>query len=82
MSRDLAIVFVASLVATFNPTLLAAVTVMMVLPRPKRLMLGCLLGAYTTSIAAGLAVVDSLEAARVITSNHAASPAEDLAIGA
>ena len=83
MTRDLAIVFFASVVATLNPSLLAAVTVMLLLPNPKRLMLGYLLGAYTTSIAAGLAVVFSLEGSgTVITSNHAASPAEDLAIGA
>ena len=55
MSRDLAIVFVASMLATFNPSLLAAVTVMLLLPNPKRLMLGYLLGAYSTSIGAGLA---------------------------
>ncbi len=83
MSRDLAIVFFASVLAMLNPSLLAAVTVMMLLPNPKRLMLGYLLGAYTTSIVAGLAVVFSLEGSgAVISSNHAASPAEDLAIGA
>lgn len=83
MSRDLAIVFIASAVAMLNPSLLAAVTVMLLLPNPKRLMLGYLLGAYTTSIVAGLAVVFSLEGSgTVITTNHAASPAEDLAIGA
>jgi hypothetical protein len=82
MSRDLAIVFVASVLATFNPSLLAAVTVMLLLPNPKRLMLGYLLGAYSTSIGAGLAIVFSLEGSgAVMTSNHAASPAEDLAIG-
>ena len=42
-----------ALVAMFNPTLLAAVTVMMLLPNPKRLMLGYLLGAYLTSITSG-----------------------------
>ena len=44
MSLDLAIVFVASVVTTFNPRPLAAVNVLMVLPDPKRLMLGYWLG--------------------------------------
>ena len=44
----------------FNPTLLAAVTVMMLLPGTKRLMFGYLLGAYFTSITLGLLIVFSL----------------------
>jgi hypothetical protein len=47
MSSDLVDVFLLSLVAMFNPSLLAAVTVMLLLPNPKRLMLGYVLGAYT-----------------------------------
>jgi hypothetical protein len=50
MSSDLADIFLLSLVSMFNPSLLAAVTVMLLLPNPKRLMFGYLLGAYTTSI--------------------------------
>ena len=38
MSSDLVDVFLLSLVAMFNPTLLAAVTVMLLTPNPKRLM--------------------------------------------
>ena len=60
MNRDLAIILLSAVLATLNPSLLAAVTVMLLLPNPKRLMLGYLLGAYTTSIAAGLAIVFSL----------------------
>lgn len=45
----------------FNPTLLAAVTMMLLLPNPKRLMPGYLLGAYTTSITLGLVIVFSLK---------------------
>jgi hypothetical protein len=60
MNRDLAVVLFSSLVATANASLLAAVTVMLLLPNPKRLMLAYLLGASTTSIAAGLASVFSL----------------------
>ena len=45
VSSDLVNVFLLSLVAMFNPTLLAAVTIMILLPNPKRLMVGYLLGA-------------------------------------
>ena len=57
---DLSSIFFLSLLAMFTPTLLAAVTIMMLLPNPKRLMLGYLLGAYLTSITAGLLIVFSL----------------------
>ena len=40
----------------FTPTRIAAVTTMMLMPSPKRLMLGYLLGAYTTSITGGCVV--------------------------
>ena len=83
MSRDLAIVLASSLLATFNPSLLAAVTIMLLLPQRKRLMLGYLLGAYTTSIIAGLAIIFALHQSGVITSSQrAASPGERLALGA
>jgi hypothetical protein len=72
-----------SLVAMFNPTLLAAVTVMMLLPNTKRLMLGYLLGAYLTSITVGLLIVFSLHGSgSVETARHTLSPIEDLVIGA
>ena len=38
-------IFLFSLTAALNPTLLAATTVMLLLPKPKRLLLGYLLGA-------------------------------------
>ena len=57
---DLGSIFLLSLLAMFNPTLLAAVTVMLLLPNPKKLMLGYLLGAYLTSITLGLLIVFSL----------------------
>lgn len=47
--------------AALNPTLLAATTVMLLLPGPRNLMLGYLLGAMMTSISLGLVVVFSLE---------------------
>jgi hypothetical protein len=79
---DLVSVFVLSLVAMVNPTLLAAVTVMLLMPNPKRLMLGYLLGAYTTSITAGLLVVFSLHGSGAEnTSKQTVSPAVDVGVG-
>jgi hypothetical protein len=66
----------------FNPSLLAAVTVMLLLPNPKRLMVGYLLGAYTTSITLGLLTVFSLHSSSTeSTSKHTVSPVEDIALG-
>lgn len=79
---DLASIFLLSLLAMFTPTLLAAVTVMMLLPNPKKLMLGYLLGAYTTSIGLGLLIVFSLNgSAGVSTAKDTLGPAEDIVIG-
>jgi hypothetical protein len=80
---DLADIFLLSLLAMFNPTLLAAVTVMLLLPSPKRLMLGYLLGAYVTSITLGLLIVFSLQdSGSVSSAKHTISPAEDIVVGA
>ncbi len=76
-------VLLLALAAALNPTLVAASTLMMLLPNPKRLMLGYLLGAVMTSITLGLVIVFSLEgsdAAR--TTENALSPAATLALGA
>lgn len=83
MSRDVVTVLISAVIATVNPTLLAAVTVMLLLPEPKRLMLGYLLGAYTSSITAGLVIVFSLHGTGVAkTSTHFLSPAGQIAVGA
>ena len=80
---DLASIFVLSLSAMLNPTLLAAVTVMLLLPDPRRLMLGYLLGAYLTSISVGLLIVFSFhQSAGVDTARHTLTPAEDIVFGA
>jgi hypothetical protein len=78
VSSDLVDIFLLSLVAIFNPTLLAAVTIMMLIPNPKRLMLGYLLGAYTTSITCGCVIVFALGGSSSETSSakHTISPAE------
>lgn len=62
MGSELLDIFLLSLLAMFNPALLAAVTVLLLLPSPKRLMVGYLLGAYTTSITLGLLIVSRCRA--------------------
>jgi hypothetical protein len=79
---DLASIFLLSLVAMFTPTLLAAVTVMMLLPNPKKLMLGYLLGAYTTSITLGLLIVFSLNGSgSVDIAKNTLGPGGDIVVG-
>jgi len=71
-----------SLTAMLNPTLLAAVTVMMLLPETKRLMLGYLLGSYLTSIAAGLLIAFSFHGSGgVELAQNSLTPGEDLVFG-
>src|SRR2546421_2453889 len=82
MGNTLLDIFLLSLLAMFNPSLLAAVTVMLLLPNPKRLMAGYLLGAYTTSITLGLVIVFSLHGSSTeSTSKHTVSPVEDIVVG-
>ena len=82
MSSDLLDIFLLALVSMFNPSLLAAVTVMLLLPNPKRLMVGYLLGAYMTSITLGLVIVFTLHSSSTeSTSKHTISPLEDIVVG-
>ena len=75
-------VILFSLTAAVNPTLVAATTVMLLLPSPKKLMFGYLLGAYMTSITVGCVIVLSLgESGAVSTTQKAVNPGVDLAIG-
>jgi len=72
-----------SLTAMLNPTLLAATTLMMLLPAPKRLMLGYLLGSYLTSISSGLLIAFSFHSSSSVESARTTfTPAEDLVFGA
>jgi hypothetical protein len=72
-----------SLTAALNPTLLGATTVMLLLPRPKRLLVGYLLGALVTSITLGLIIVFKLENSSAVDSaQNTFSPAFDFALGA
>jgi hypothetical protein len=80
---DVFSIFLLSLLAMFNPTLLAAVTIMMLLPEPRRLISGYLLGAYLSSIGVGLAIVFSFhQSSGVESSKKTLSPLEDLVFGA
>jgi hypothetical protein len=82
VSSQLADIFVLSLTAMFNPSLLAAVTVMLLLPSPKRLMVGYLLGAYLTSVTVGLVIIFALPGSSTeSTSKHTIGPLEDIAVG-
>jgi len=78
---DVGSIFVLALIVMFTPTLLAAVTIMMLLPNPRRLMLGYLLGAYTTSITCGLLIVFSLHGSGSTSTARTMGPWEDLALG-
>jgi hypothetical protein len=79
---DLGSIFGLALLAMFNPTLLAAVTIMMLLPNTKKLMFGYLLGAYLTSISLGLLIVFSLNGTGSAESaRQTLSPIEDLVVG-
>jgi hypothetical protein len=76
-------VFLLSLTAALNPILVGASTVMLLLPNPRKLMLGYLLGALTTSITLGLVIVFALKGSSTVsTTQNTISPAVDLALGA
>jgi hypothetical protein len=76
-------VILLSLTASLNPTLIAATTVMLLLPRPAKLMFGYLLGALMTSITLGLVIVFSLSNSSASnTTQNTISPAVDIALGA
>lgn len=76
-------ILIFGLMSALNPTLLAAVTIMLLLPSPKRLMIGYLLGAYLTSITLGLLIVFELHGdASINSTKRTLSPIADLVIGA
>lgn len=75
-------VFLFALTAALNPTLLTATTVMLLLPNPKRLMLGYLAGAFTTGIVVGIAIVEWMnKSGAVSTTKHTLAPSLDFAFG-
>lgn len=75
-------IFGLALLAMFNPSLVTAVTVMLLLPDPKKLMFGYLLGAYLTSITVGMLIVFSFpDSGGTEAAHNTISPAADLAFG-
>ena len=75
-------VFLFALTAALNPTLLTATTVMLLLPSPKRLLLGYWLGAMTTGVTVGLAIVHWLNGSGTVnTTKHTVDPVVDLVLG-
>ena len=75
-------VILLSLTASLNPTLVGATTVMLLLDRPAKLMLGYLLGAYVTSITLGLVIVFSASnSSTTNTTQNTLSPTVDIALG-
>ena len=75
-------IFLYSLIAAANATLLAAVTVMLFLPNPKRLLVGYLLGGLLVSLTIGFVIVFAVhQSGATSTSQNSVSPAMDIAFG-
>ena len=76
-------VLVFAVLAAWNPLLLAIVPVMLVSARPKRLMLGYLVGGYTVSITLGLVfVLAAGGSSAASTTTRSVNPAVNLTLGA
>jgi hypothetical protein len=74
-------ILLLSLLAALNPTLLAATTVMLLLDRPGRLMLGYWAGAMLMSVTLGLIIVFALEGSSVVrTTKNTVGPASNFAL--
>jgi Sap, sulfolipid-1-addressing protein len=75
-------VFLLAFLAALYPTLLAATTVMLILPHPRRLLLGYLLGAAMTSVTLGLVIVFALKDSGALEAGKVTlGPGEDIALG-
>jgi hypothetical protein len=75
-------VLLLSLTAALNPTLLTATSLMLLLPDPKRLLLGYWLGAMFTSVTLGIVIVQLLSGSGAVsTTKRTLSPLADIAIG-
>lgn len=76
-------VLLFAVTAAFNPTLLAAVTLMLTLESPKRLLLGYLMGAILTSTVCGLLLVFALQGSSTSsTAKHTVNPILNIVLGA
>jgi len=72
-----------ALTASLNPTLVGATTVMLLLPRPTKMMAGYLAGAFMTSITLGLVIVFSLSSSSATTTTqNTVNPSIDIGLGA
>ena len=75
-------IIVYSLFSAANATLLAAVTVMLFLPSPKRLLIGYLLGGLLVSLTIGFVIVFAVHhSSGTSTSQNTLSPSMDIALG-
>jgi hypothetical protein len=75
-------ILLLALVAAANPTLLAAVTLMLFLPSPKRLLLGYLAGALLISLTIGFVIVFVVhDSSATSTARSTVSPSIDIAFG-
>jgi hypothetical protein len=75
-------VFFLAFLAALYPSLLAATTVMLLLPHPKRLLLGYLLGAAMTSVTLGLVIVFALRHSGLMkTTQTTLGPGADIVLG-
>ena len=77
-------IFLLAVWAAIYPTLLACVVVILLLPRPERLLLGFWLGAMAMSVTCGLIVVFALggSSGATTTTKHTISPIAEIALGA
>ncbi len=75
-------VYVFALTAALNPSLLAAVTIMLTLQKPRRLLTGYLCGAALTSITCGLLLVFDLPDSNTShTAKQDVNPVLNIALG-
>jgi Sap, sulfolipid-1-addressing protein len=76
-------IFLLALWAAIYPTLLACVVVILLLPRPQRLLLGFWLGAMAMSVTCGLIIVFTLggSSGATTTTKHTISPIVEIVLG-
>jgi hypothetical protein len=75
-------IVVYALVAAANATLITAVTIMLFLPSPKRLLLGYLLGGLLVSLTIGFVIVFAVhQSGATSTTQNSLSPATDIVLG-
>ena len=68
--------------AVFDPVLAGAAALMLLLPNPKRMMFGFVLGALLTSIPIGLVIVFALQGSKAVsTTKHKIDPALNISVG-